>query len=164
MDKKTLRPLLEAKCAEEGFHFPTAAALVEVVSSWNPDFCVFGANYTKSNLLLKAPTGVTSDTEFIHQRTRWGLFGLYGYEARRLHFTGWLSSLLRPDIGIVWGLKHLKKLQISYEGSEIIAAFNFGFPRRDGERFVNQGFVDRVEAARPQFETLKGVSGQGDRV
>lgn len=118
--------------------------LASVSSNYSPFYCVVNFSYTKVDLRLKRSDQISVDTEFFHQRTRWGLLALYGYEVRRAGFDGWLSSLIFPEINIEWGLKILARMALDYSGRDLVAAFNFGSPKRDSTGYVNQTFVDDV--------------------
>lgn len=90
-------------------------------------------------------------TEWVHQRTSWGLMQVMGAVAREYGLTQPLPTLCRPGRGIEYGCRHLARLsnrfldEHGWEG--VAAAYNAGTPRRaaNGD-WVNQAYVDKIAA------------------
>ena len=86
-------------------------------------------------------------TERIAQKTSWGLMQVMGAVARELGFKGrFLSELLKPELGIEYGCKQLKRQYKRYDNwQDAISAYNQGNNRKsDNGDYANQGYVDRV--------------------
>ena len=99
-------------------------------------------------------SGVTSmHTEFNQQRTSWGPLQVMGAVAREYGYKGPFAALC-GELGIKYGVWHLiaLKRRLLAKGFEddddLIAAYNAGWARRDDSgRYLNQGYVDKVNAA-----------------
>jgi len=137
---------LTSLCREFSVDESLARALILASSGGNMNFCCFSKHSQKTNLSLPRPTLCDVDTEFVFQRTRWGLFGIYGFIARRLQFEGWLTSLLYPFQNIEIGVKHIFKLSLTYSGDELISAYNYGHPRYVGTDITNNDFVQKTRS------------------
>lgn len=94
------------------------------------------------------PDGCSIDTESVCQKMRWGLLQISGATARRLGYDLWLPQLSVPLVNLEWGIKYLVHLtnqfykRHGYAG--VLAAYHSGNPRKIGEQFVNQLYVDKV--------------------
>lgn len=92
------------------------------------------------------------DTERVMRATSWGLMQIMGQVARELRFAGaFLSELCEPAVGLEYGCRHLAKLRDRYHAAwgleGVTAAYNAGSPRREGDHWGNQPYVDKVRAA-----------------
>lgn len=96
-------------------------------------------NFAKAN-------GISEETETVLQKISFGLVQIMGGTARDIGFSGPLTSLCEPEIGLYWGGKYLKKMLDKYSTvEEALASYNAGSPRRNQNGdFVNQYYVDRV--------------------
>lgn len=120
------------------------AAFIMTESSGNPQATRFepGWKYFLNPALFSDDT----DLEKQQQATSWGLMQVMGTIARELGYSGDLTALAQPDLGVKYGCLKLKQLAGKYAGqSDMIAAYNAGSPRRldDGE-YTNQKYVDTV--------------------
>ena len=96
--------------------------------------------------------GSSRKTEFIAQATSWGLMQVMGTVAREYGFSGFLSELCDPMIGLNYGCKHLKAKIDRYRKTHSeewaiqmgISAYNAGSARWSGLKFKNQKYVDSV--------------------
>lgn len=88
---------------------------------------------------------ITFETEKIQQATSWGLLQIVGSVSREVGYSGPLTKLCDPEIGLQYGCLKLKDLIVKYEKiEEAIASYNAGSPRYKDEEFVNQIYVDKV--------------------
>lgn len=97
--------------------------------------------------------GVTSaHTEFVQQRTSWGPMQVMGAVAREYGYMGSFAALCGP-LGVHYGALHLMRLKArlvaksAFRESDLIAAYNAGSARMAGGEYVNQVYVDKVNAA-----------------
>ena len=75
-----------------------------------------------------------------------GLMQVMGQVAREHGFKGPLEDLLKPEICLEYGCKHLAKKIEKYSIPGGIAAYNAGNVRRkDNGTYVNQYYVDKVK-------------------
>lgn len=98
-------------------------------------------------------SGITAETEQVHQLTSWGLMQVMGFTARDMGFSGNLPELCLPEVGIEYGARYLKLLQKRFGKAEavlefdekVVASYNAGSPRKgtDG-KLVNEGYVHKV--------------------
>ena len=107
------------------------------------------APYRGDSDSLPAPRGVSRPTELMGQRTSWGYMQVMGAVARELGFDDrFLSGLVDPATNLHYGCKHLASLHRRFYGTHgwegVVAAYNAGSPRRRGDKWENQGYVDKV--------------------
>lgn len=90
--------------------------------------------------------GITEQTERVGQYHSYGLLQIMGFSAREMGFPGYLTQLCDPEIGILYGCKKLKSLQVRYDTeADVISAYNQGNNRKtSGGMFINQGYVSFV--------------------
>ena len=124
------------------------AAISMVESGGNPYAMRFEPKwaYAFKEKEYAKPLGSSEETEKNAQMTSWGLMQVMGTVAREHGFKGWLTELCRPELGILYGCKHLRLKLDKYKNTwEAVAAYNAGSPRLtpDG-KFENQYYVDRV--------------------
>lgn len=109
-----------------------------------------GERYEGEPERMPSPAGVSPYTEWVAQRTSWGLMQIMGATARGLGFNEpFLSRLCRDETGLTYGCKHLVQLYERHGSWEAAAAaYNAGSPRRtdDGE-WENQGYIDKLKEA-----------------
>lgn len=106
-----------------------------------------------------APSGFPScpglltdaDTEFVAQRTSYGVMQVMGAVAREYGFRGYLSQLCDVQTSCDIACRHLSKLatrfHAQYGWAGVIAAYNAGSPVFANGRFTNQDYVDAVARA-----------------
>jgi len=94
-----------------------------------------------------------SATERTGQMCSFGLMQVMGGVAREMGFTGYLPQLCDPATGLDQGCRHLKHYYQKYSNwPDTIASYNAGSPRKVGETYVNQGYVDKVYRAWNAFD------------
>lgn len=81
---------------------------------------------------LDAIPGSSRDTEWMGQRTSWGLMQVMGAVAREYGFRGWFPQLCDINTGLQYGCKHLSVLVQRYKAKHtwrgVVAAYNTGQP------------------------------------
>lgn len=90
---------------------------------------------------FKALAGVTPHTEWVHQKTSWGLMQVMGGVARARGWTGPLPALCSALTGLEIGCNHLAHLRDrfldGYGWAGVVAAYNAGNPRsKTGEAYA----------------------------
>ena len=121
-------------------------AIIKVESNFNSDAMRYEPDYK----WLKLPLDkyhYNEATEEVSQKTSWGLMQVMGAVAREKGFEGnYLSKLLKPQIGIKYGCKHLYSYYKKYNSWEdAISSYNQGSPRTNDEgEYENQEYVDKV--------------------
>ena len=137
----------EIRDAIERTHYDIDPDLIEAIvmteSSGNPNATRYEpAFYKKYIVPLDLPE------EFGKKRaTSYGLMQIMYQSAIEDGYKDEAEKLLIPDVGLNWGVKHLKKKIDRYGKQDInraIAAYNAGTPRMKDGKFVNQEYVDRV--------------------
>lgn len=79
------------------------------------------------------------------QKHSWGLMQVMGGVAREWGFTGPFTDLWIPEVGVHYGMKHLKRFYDKHKNwPDTIASYNAGRPVRVDGRYVNQDYVDKV--------------------
>jgi soluble lytic murein transglycosylase-like protein len=97
------------------------------------------------------------ETEGRKRATSYGLMQIMYQSAIEDGYQGSPEVLRQIDVGINWGVRHLRK-KIKFYGvqdiNRAIAAYNAGSPRWKDGKFVNQGYVDGVNGF---LKKIKGV-------
>lgn len=111
------------------------------------------------------PEKCSIDTESVGQKMRWGLMQISGATARRLGYAGWLSQLSVPLVNLEWGIKylvHLTNLFFKRHGyAGVVAAYHSGNPRKIGNEYVNQVYVDKVLSIMSDYKDI--IADRRDR-
>lgn len=99
---------------------------------------------------------ITIATEEVLQACSWGLMQCMGANFRQLGYSGPLPAVVDIETNLDFGLRFLTGLAKRYDKhgiDAVIAAYNAGSPRRaaDGKSFVNQSYVDSVNAHIREF-------------
>lgn len=96
--------------------------------------------YEQSYIYLVTPAsfaqqrGISEMTEIQLQKMSWGLLQVMGGVAREVGYTGDLTELARPAVGLRWGCTKLKRVIDKYgmrNIEDIVSAWNAGSPQRD---------------------------------
>lgn len=165
----TTKQLIHRASQKYGISRDLIEAMVKVESAGNPDAMktekrypylwdldrkeprrVYGLDCPED---FAAPSYVSQDTEFWGQRTSWGLMQVMGAVARERGFDGKYFTALcsNQQLGLDIGCRHLVSMHRRFGDPHgwpgAVAAYNAGSVRMDGERFVNQGYVDKVRNA-----------------
>lgn len=126
-------------------------AIIQVESNGNKWACRFepGWKYHKDTIKWAKALLQSEETEKNQQSTSWGLMQVMGTVAREMGFTGHLPQLCLEPVGIRCGCLKLQSLFKKYESQDdVISAYNQGNARKDETgRYINQGYVDKVNAA-----------------
>ena len=101
-------------------------------------------------------------TERNGQMVSWGLMQVMGGVAREHGFTAWLPELCRPQLGLKYGIMHLRTYYHKYGfWPDAIASYNAGAPRKGGDdMYYNQEYVNKVMAAWAKFDRDEAISKQ----
>lgn len=139
MTQQDILDIVGRLAAAEGVPYPLAVAICRTESGLNPWAVRHEPQY-------KYFVGDRmSATERMTQGTSWGLMQVMGAVAREYGHVGWLSELCWPDVGLRYGLRHLKRYYDRYKNwPDAIAAYNAGSPRRKDGKYENQAYVDKV--------------------
>lgn len=138
--------------AADRYDLPAALirAIIRVESAGNPLAVraepAFLRRYIESSVTTY---GASLETERWLRACSFGLMQVMGQVARELRCTEpFLTALCDPATGIDYGCKLLARLRDRYVATRgwdaVIAAYNAGSPRIEGDRYVNQGYVDKV--------------------
>jgi hypothetical protein len=96
---------------------------------------------------------ISNQTEKVLQEISWGPMQVMGTVARELGYTDHLTKLCILTNGIHYGCKKLNSLFEKYEyRNDVIAAYNAGSPRKSGDLYVNQSYVDKVLEAMNDYK------------
>lgn len=121
-------------------------AIIEVESGYDTDAIRFEKNFR----WFEEPFSdyhFHKETEQASQQISWGLMQIMGSVARQHGFKGnYLTELLKPEVGIKYGCKHLQSYYKRYDNWEdAISSYNQGSPRKDNDgNYKNQRYVDKV--------------------
>jgi hypothetical protein len=81
---------------------------------------------------FRSPPGVSANTEWICQKSSWGLCQVMGATARWMGFGGhFLSELCEPTQGAEYGARYLATHLAKMEEAEAISSYNAGRPTPD---------------------------------
>lgn len=137
-----------------GLDVKLVCAVVEQESGWDTWAIRYERNFDK---VYVANHGF-GDTEEIARSISWGLMQLMGECARERGFTGDLSRLCDPVIGLNWGCKHLAA-KLAAHGNDVHAGLQAwnggGNPNYAGEVMAR---IPTYEIAAPAAESeVRGV-------
>jgi soluble lytic murein transglycosylase-like protein len=126
------------------------AALIKVESNGNPWVTRFEPHikqYWEAGKYAKL-NNQSLATERNMQACSYGYCQILGRTARLLQFQGPLGQLYNPDLNIELCCKLIKDIRIRYKDeTDIIAAYNAGAARKDGHKYLNQPYVNKVTKA-----------------
>ncbi len=131
--------------------------IIEAESGGDSHTCSYEA-LSPTAMQASRPPKSSIDTESVCQKMRWGLMQIQGATARRLGYDGWLSELSVPLMNLEWGIKylaHLTELFYKRHGyAGVIAAYHSGNPRKVGNSYVNQVYVDKVTKLMDKYKPI----------
>lgn len=155
MEKTAILTLITDLAAKRGLDAALVAAVVETESAFDP----WAMRYEPSYKYLVGNVESLSQIERYTQMTSWGLMQVMGAVAREYGFTGWLSKLCDPTVGLNYGMLHLNRFYTRYGSwTHAIASYNAGRPLMIEGKYVNQIYVEKVLTAQAQYrQTLGGV-------
>jgi len=140
--KPELRLLIESKAAKYGLDPDLVEAHILTESSGKPTATRFEHRFYEHYVL---PLNLKDQNEARGRATSFGLLQIMGQVARELNYQGAWSGLMEPAVNLEYGCKKLAKCYKKYQGDAGIAAYNSGTPKKKGEEFMNQIYVDRVK-------------------
>jgi len=165
-----LRTQLKKNIQKAADHFSIDPTLIAAIVEVESGGIGFRTRYEEHFSYFKdfqehaARLGVTYMTEYIGQKTSWGHMQVMGATARECGFQLYLPELCLPEHGIWWGTLYLKRQMKRYEKSpttetDAIAAYNAGSARlNNAGRYFNQGYVNKVAAARKRIVDTNALS------
>lgn len=138
--------------AADRYKLPAALirAIIRVESAGNPLAVRAEPAFLNRYIRPSVTTyGASQETERWLRACSFGLMQVMGQVARELGCTEpYLTALCDPETGIDYGCRLLAKLRDRYVATRgwdaVIAAYNAGSPRIEDDRYVNQGYVDKV--------------------
>lgn len=124
-------------------------AIIMKESSWNENVMRFEPHYSYLYDVkgFARRIGASEDTEKMLQMSSFGLCQIMGAVAREYNFQGWLTDLLKPELNIKYGARHLKAYLAKYPAgiTDAISSYNQGSPQKDQKgKYINQDYVDSV--------------------
>lgn len=132
-------------------------AMMQVESSQDTWKC----RYESKNMRTNDPDKwahklfITAGTESTLQNFSFGLLSLLGVTARDMGFNDYLPKLFIPRVGLEWGLKYLQGLLAKYGNEQdAISAYNMGTPKKNVTLYINQKYVDSVNANRAKIRNM----------
>jgi soluble lytic murein transglycosylase-like protein len=137
----------EIRDAIERTHYDIDPDLIEAIvmteSSGDPNATRYEPAFYERYI---KPLGLP-EAEGKKRATSYGLMQIMYQSAWEDGYRDSAERLLKIDVGLNWGVKHLKKKIALYGKQDInraISAYNAGTPRMKDGKFVNQYYVDRV--------------------
>lgn len=124
-------------------------AIIMKESSWNENVVRFEPHYSYLCDVkgFARRIGASEETEKVLQMSSFGFCQIMGAVAREYNYQGWLTDLLKPEINIKYGARHLKAYLAKYPAgiTDAISSYNQGSPRKDQKgKYINQDYVDSV--------------------
>ncbi len=144
--------LILNECRGEQINSDLIRAIVTVESAFNPNAMRYEKNfvdYWKLEQFAKLQN-ISIDTEKQLQKFSFGLGQVMGGTARWLGYSGFLTDLCDPSIGLQWMIKYFQKKCSKYVyTNDKIASYNAGSVRKDPNtnQYFNQDYVDHVLSA-----------------
>ena len=136
-----LAPLIAAAAATHGLPVNLVKALCHTESAFDPWAFRHEAGYR----WLVGDKLTMSITERIGQMSSWGLMQVMGAVAREYGYAGPFPQLCDPVIGLEYGCRHFARYVAKYPTwPDAIASYNAGSPRKTGDVYVNQTYVDKI--------------------
>jgi soluble lytic murein transglycosylase-like protein len=153
--KPEIKRIAKEKAEEFGIEPALVLAFVMVESSGNPLATRYEANFYKRYIAPMLHENAISLEEATGRATSYGLIQIMGQVAREKGFKESFETLLIPEVGLHWGLKHLKRFIKKYPDNldDAIASYNAGSPRKKADgNYVNQGYVNKIHRAWKQMK------------
>lgn len=151
---------------EFGLPFDLVKAIVEVESNGDPFAIRYEPFYRwiKDEIVRQsaAENMLSYETELMLSKCSLGPMQIMGFVAREEHnFKGNLLLLTKPEIGMRFGCKHVRKLWDRYHGYQehVIAAYNGGHgavvTKTSKGIYHNQDYVSKVTAKQKLISSLQ---------
>lgn len=145
---------MRALCHEVAEKFQIDGYLFEAICSVESGFSnsairyEAGYKWTWYPRELASRQGITEITEETLQKISYGICQVMGAVAREFGFTAPLTSLMDPELCLIYGAKLLRRYYVKYgelNESDIIASYNAGSPiKTPGGMYQNQAYVNKV--------------------
>lgn len=134
---------------DHGLEPSLALAIAEVESGFDPYASRYEVGFRYLDRTVKRPRTCSIQTELNHQATSWGVMQVMGIVARELGHTGWLTELVRPELGAALGCLFVLRKMEKYGKlgiNSVISAYNAGKPVAG-----NQAYVAKVLEAKTRW-------------
>lgn len=133
------------------------SAIIMKESSWNDNVVRYEPHYAWVCDVKGFAKRINASeaTEQALQMTSWGLCQIMGAVAREYNYQGWLTDLLKPELNLKYGARHLKAYLTRHPAgiTDAISSYNQGTPRKDPRgRYLNQAYVDSVLAFKAELD------------
>lgn len=143
MTESDIIAIAKSLAAQHDLPWELVVAICKVESSLNP----WAMRYEPAYKWLVGTDETLTATERIGQMISWGLMQVMGAVAREYGFTGSFPKLCEPTVGLQFGMLHLRKYRTRHGNwPDAIASYNAGRPLKRDEKYMNQGYVDKVTA------------------
>jgi len=153
--KPEIKKIATEKAEEFGIDPALVQAFIMVESSGNPLATRYEANFYKRYIAPMLHENAITLEEATGRATSWGLIQVMGQVAREKGFKEPFETLLIPEEGLHWGLKHLKRFIKKYPDNldDAIVSYNAGSPRRkENGEYVNQQYLTKIHRAWKQIK------------
>lgn len=133
---------------EQEVPWTLVAAIVQTESAGDPLAARFEPDYKYLFKVVEfaKDNNISQMTEMVMQKTSWGLVQMMGGVARELGHQGSILEMLKPEVNLALGCKHIKRLINRHPVlDDMIASYNAGSPIKglDG-KYKNQDYVTKV--------------------
>lgn len=143
--------IIQKKAAAHGLDPILIASIIMVESTGNPCATRFepGWQYFPQTNIMRDygdQLGISTETVKSQMATSWGSMQIMGATAFDHGFRDHFVKLCEPEVGIEYGVTHLRSLIMKYGSTDdAIAAYNAGSPRKTkAGTYVNERYVDKV--------------------
>jgi soluble lytic murein transglycosylase-like protein len=147
MSQKELAELIRTIAVSQGIDPNLALAIAGHESNYDPTACRFEPKwkwFVNPSKFAKQLL-ISEITEKMLQACSWGPMQVMGAVARELGFTGQITTLVYPEIGVLFGCKKLKSLINKYANeTDVISAYNQGAPLKTNNVYNNSSYVNNV--------------------
>lgn len=141
--------IIKEECEKNNIDPKLFCAIVNTESAWDPMAVRFenGFVYFWKAKDYAEKEKITVETETVLQKISFGLCQIMGANARSMDYDEPLMTLTDPRKNIEVGVKFFKKRCDKYPDiNDKIASYNAGTPKKFGDRYSNQAYVDKVHS------------------
>lgn len=128
MPDPNLVTLAKQIATAQGLDPALVCAVIEQESNWNPWVIRYEPLFMAKYVATLYTNHKISATEAYSRAFSWGAMQLMGQVARELGYAAPLPQLCDPNVGLVWGCRHLKHKADSVNGelTKTLLAWNGG--------------------------------------
>jgi soluble lytic murein transglycosylase-like protein len=143
-----MKEIIEKISAAHGVDSTLVIAIIHVESSLKSKTCRYepGYQWLVDVDFWAKKQGFSSATEEALQKFSWGPMHIMGATARDHGFDGFIPDLCQPELGIEFGVRHLKSQLKRYKGNvlEAISSYNAGREMCDLTGCEDEKYVMKV--------------------